>query len=175
LKRLIILILIGICLFAETKDGIAFANNPQKTTPYYEDHSKRVGYKSVDEAVKEFEKYCNCVVKLPTMILDEQFTHEFGAVYKDKKNSENIQLQIRFVNREMRNNILKIDIHTNPSDYEGNIYPLNNEQTGIYSEQNTFSVFVFEKNNLQYVVSIDKELTNLHSPQLLIDIANSIE
>ena len=167
------LLLFVIYLFVETNVGTAFAD-VQDTTPYFEDHSVRVGYKTVDEAVSEFEKNCDCVVKLPSMIPDLQFTHEFGAFYKDYKDRQKDLLQIRFVNREQKNNIFKIDVRPRKVSYEGKEYTLQDGTKGIYVEHHIFHVFVFEKNNLQYIVSIDKNVADIDPTEVLMAVANSI-
>ena len=173
MKKITLLLLFVFCLFIETSDGTVFANS-KETTPYFEDHSVRVGYKTVDEAVSEFEKSCDCVVKLPTMIPDLQFTHEFGAFYKDHKDRQKDLLQIRFVNREQKNNIFKIDVRPNIVSYEGKEYTLQDGSKGIYVEHHIFHVFVFEKNNLQYIVRIDKNVSDIDPSKVLMDIANSV-
>ncbi|QCR32334.1 carbon monoxide dehydrogenase [Lysinibacillus sp. SGAir0095] len=172
MNKIIPFLLVVISLFLS--DGTVFANT-QNTTPYFEDHSRRVGYKTVDEAVKEFENHCNCEVKLPAKIPEIPFTHEFGAFTKDEKNGVNDLLQIRFVNREMKNNLFKVDIRSNKLDYEGKEYLLQDGTKGMYFANHIFYFFVFEKNNLQYVVSIDKNVSDIDPPKVLLDIANSIE
>lgn len=167
------LILVLIIFLIITSDGTVFANT-HNTTPYYEDHSRRVGYKSINEAVMLFEKNCSCNVELPTEIPNIPFTHGFGAFYKDEIDGVNDLLQIRLVNREMRNNIFKIDIRSNILDFEGKEYTLQDGTTGIYFEHHIFYFFVFKKNNLQYILGLDKNVTNLDATEVLLDIANSI-
>lgn len=174
LNKIAILFFILIALFVETGDRTVFANT-HKTIPYFEDHSRRVGYKTVNEAVTEFEKHCNCEVKLPAMIPDILFTHEFGAFYKDEKHGKDDLLQIRFVNRELKNNIFKIDIRSNKVKYEGEKYTLQDGSEGVFFEHHIFNFFVIEKNNLQYIISIDKNVKGIDAPKVLLDVANSIK
>ncbi|PYF06773.1 carbon monoxide dehydrogenase [Ureibacillus chungkukjangi] len=174
MKKIFPLLLLFVMGFTiETGDEKVFANS-KETTPYYEDHSVRVGYKTVDEAVSEFEKNCDCVVKLPAMIPDLKFTHEFGAYYKDHKDRQKDLLQIRFVNREQKNNIFKIDVRPSKVSYEGKEYTLQDGSKGIYVEHHIFHVFVFEKNNLQYIVRIDKNASDIDPSKALMDVANSV-
>ncbi|WP_238602126.1 hypothetical protein [Lysinibacillus parviboronicapiens] len=88
----------------------------------------------------------------------------------------NDSLEIRFVNKDIRENIFKIDIRSlkNKLEFEGEKYTLQDGNKGIYIEHQLFSFFVFEKNNLQYMVGIHKKVANSATPEILVEIANSI-
>ncbi|MFC7687489.1 carbon monoxide dehydrogenase [Ureibacillus sp. GCM10028918] len=168
------IILLGISiLFLESTDGEVWAS-VQQTNPYFEDHSRRVGYKTVDEAVKEFERNCNCEVKLPTVMPEIAFTHGFSAIYDDKKNGVNQVLQIRFVNRKLKSNNFKIEIRKDKLGMKGEEVTLQDGTKGIYSENHLFTYLVFEKNNLQYQVGLDKNLANPDTIKVLMEVADSI-
>ena len=169
MKRLTFLLSLVCILVIFTNDGTVFAS-PPNTAPYFEENSRRVGYKTVKEAVKEFEEKCNCTVSLPTMLPDIPITHEFGAFYEKNK-----LLEIRFVNRKMKGNILKIEIRAVKVNFEGKEYTLQDGTKGIYIENSIFNILVVEKNNLQYSIAIGKKAPNIETPKTLIDIANSIE
>jgi len=174
LKKHLSYLLIVSSLFVAASNDTVFAANPN-TAPYFEEDSRRVGYKTVNEAVKDFEAHCKCEVKLPTEIPDIGFTHEFGAFYGEQKNGMKNLLEIRFVSRKMRDNIFKIDIRSDKSDFEGQEHTLQDGTKGIYFENPIFDFFAFEKNNLQYLISIGKKVQNIETPKVLIDVANSIE
>ncbi len=159
-------------LFLGTGAGKVMANS-QHTVPYYEDHSKRVGYKNVNEAVMEFEMDCKCGVKLPSLMPDITFTHEFASLYKDKIHGSNKILQVRFVNRKIKSNNFKIEVRKDKVDFEGTEYMLQGGTKGIYFKDNLYDYLAFEKNYLQYIVGLDRNVDNGNTVQVLIDIANT--
>ncbi|MFP3919166.1 carbon monoxide dehydrogenase, partial [Lysinibacillus telephonicus] len=169
-----LLLLLGFFIL-KGNSGTVYAN-PNDTPPSFEEQFREMGYKTVSEAVKEFEKHCNCSVKLPTMIPSIPFTHEFGKFYEDKEYEINDSLQIRFVHSKIGHNIFKIDICPlkNKLDFEGRKYTLQDGTKGIHFESDLFNFFVFEKNNLQYLIGIHNKATNIEIPEVLVDIANSI-
>lgn len=173
-KRLTVLLLLVSVLSATPTNITVLASTPD-TAPYFDEDSRRVGYKTVTEAVKDFESHCNCVVQLPEEIPDIAFTHEFGAFYPEQKNGMKNLLEIRFVSRKMKDNIFKIDIRSDKSTYEGQEYTLQDGTKGIYFENQVFKFFAFEKNNLQYLIGVGKKISNIEAPKVLIDVANSIE
>lgn len=170
-----LLLLLGLFIL-EGNNGTVYGSL-NDTPPSFEEQFREMGYKTVVEAVKDFEKHCNCGVKLPTMIPSIPFTHEFGEFYEDKEYKINDSLQIRLVNSEIRHNIFKIDIRPlkkNKLDFEGSKYTLQDGTNGIYFASDLFNFFVFEKNNLQYLIGIHNMAANIETPKVLIDIANSI-
>ncbi|MGE7667554.1 carbon monoxide dehydrogenase [Ureibacillus composti] len=176
LKKNSLFPLISFCILICALNYGTVNANPDYTTPSFEEQFREMGYKTVVEAVKEFENHCNCSVKLPTMIPSIPFTHEFGEFYEDKEYEINDSLQIRLVNSEIRNNIFKIDIRPlkNKLDFEGEKYTLQDGTEGVYFESHLFNFFVFEKYNLQYLIGIHNKAANIETPEVLVDIANSI-
>lgn len=173
IKRCTIILLSISLLFLGTRVGKVTASS-QHSVPYYEDHSKRVGYKNVNEAVMEFERDCKCEVKLPSFMPEIIFTHEFASLYKNKINGVNQILQIRFVNRKIKSNNYKIEIRKDKMEFEGVEYSLQGGAKGIYFRDNLFGYLAFEKNNLQYIVGLDRNVGNGDTLKVLIDVANSI-
>jgi hypothetical protein len=55
------------------------------------------------------------------------------------------------------------------------VYILQNGQKAIYMVYLLFNFFVFEKNNWQYMLGIDNRLSNKMTPEMLVEIANSID
>lgn len=110
------------------------------------------------------------------------FTHQFGKFYEDKKYNVNDALSIMFVNKEIKENIYKIEIRSiehkinfkDKLNFKGKEYTLLNDTKAIYFEDQLFNFFVFEKNNLQYLLGIYKEVTNTDTPYTLVKIANSL-
>ncbi|MFJ7737633.1 carbon monoxide dehydrogenase [Lysinibacillus sp. NPDC097287] len=157
--------------------------NPNDTPPSFEDGFTEVGYKSVKKAVKEFENHFKSNVKLPEILPSISFTHQFGRFFEDKNYKVNDSLEIRFVNKDIRENIFKIDIRLSKNklnfkdklNFNGKEYTLQDGTKAIYFEGRLFNFFVFEKNNLQYLLGIHNKVANAATPETLVRIANSIK
>ncbi|MFJ7916903.1 MULTISPECIES: carbon monoxide dehydrogenase [unclassified Lysinibacillus] len=151
--------------------------------PSFEEKFAEGGYISVEKSVKKFEYHCKCKVKLPQLMPPISFTHQFGKFYEDKKYNVNDALSIMFVNKEIKENIYKIEIRSienkisfkDKLNFKGKEYTLQDDTKAIYFEDQLFNFFVFEKNNLQYLLGIYKEVTNTDTPHTLVKIANSLK
>ncbi|MEG0259273.1 MAG: carbon monoxide dehydrogenase [Lysinibacillus sp.] len=173
LKKLYYVIsLFSIVFIFSTIEGV-YAN-PQ--TPSFEGKFSEAGYKSVENAVKDFENHDNFKVRLPTILPSISYTHNFGKFYLDKEYSVNDALHIMFVNEDIKENIFKIDIRSlnNKLDFEGKDYTLQDGTKGIYFEHQLFNFFVFEKYDLQYMLGINKKVADKVTPESLVEMANSI-
>lgn len=110
------------------------------------------------------------------MLPSISFTHQFGRFFYDS-------LEIRFVNKDIRENIFKIDIRPSKNklyfkdklNLNGKEYTLQDGTKGIYFEDRLFNFFVFEKNNLQYMFGIYNKIANTETPDILVRIANTID
>lgn len=171
-KKLYLLIL-AIVIFLSNKIYAAEQNSP----PSFEEGYEEVGYKSVEEAVEEFENHFQCKVELPEMAPPISFTHQFGRFYEDKRYKMNDNLGFMFVNEDQRKNIFKIDVRpvNNKITFDGKEYVLQYGGKGIYFESHIFNFFVFEKNNLQYLLGIHREMSDMKTPDMLVRIADSVK
>lgn len=173
--------IISIIILFSAKEGVIA--NPQNTPPSFEEKFTEVGYKSIETSVKEFENHFECDVKLPQIMPSISFTHKFGRFYEDKEYSMNDSLQIMFVNKDLSENIYKIDIRSlknklsfkDKLNFKGKEYTLQDGSKAIYFEDHLFNFFVFEKNNLQYILGIYKKVSNTETPDTLVRIANSVK
>ena len=177
LKKIVSFILISsLFLVINTGTGISKA---QTQVPSFEEQSRKAGYKTVIEAIKEFEGHCKCEVILPTMLPSIPFTHQFGRTYIDKEGGKNDSLEIRFLNRKERDTVFKIDIRLDiidfKKDFEGKEYTLEDGNKGFYFENHLFNFFVFEKGELQYLLGISKKVKNMEPQKVLLEIANSVK
>ncbi|MED3799217.1 carbon monoxide dehydrogenase [Lysinibacillus capsici] len=144
--------------------------------PTFEEKFDEAGYQSVEAAVKEFEQHYS-KVKLPTVLPPFSITHKFGRFYKDPLYGMNDSLNILYVHNEMKQHIFNIDIRPiQPKvSFSGKAYTLQDGRQGIYFEHLLFNFFVFEERNLQYLLGIYKDSTNQETPNLFVQIANSIK
>ncbi|WP_397538663.1 hypothetical protein [Rummeliibacillus pycnus] len=111
------------------------------------------------------------------------FTHKFGSIYEDKQYNMNHSLYIMYVNKDVRENIYKIDIRPliNKINFKdklnrnGKEFTLQDRSKAIYFESPQFIFLIFEKNDLQYLLGIYREVSNVETPETLVRIANSVE
>lgn len=174
-----IISIICIIVFLSTNES-TYANS--NTPPSIEEMHTQVGYKSVEEAVKEFENHFKRDIKLPKIKPSIPFTHEFGRFYEDKKYNINDFLEIKFINKNLRENNYKLDIRPSKNKVvfknkeTQQLYTLQSGQKAIYyTGSQLFNILVFEKDNWQYILGIDKRISNEVTPEILVQIANSIE
>ncbi|WP_342443439.1 carbon monoxide dehydrogenase [Lysinibacillus sp. FSL K6-0075] len=161
-----------IFLIYQTIDHVSAHPQP----PTFEEKFDEAGYQSVEAAVKEFEQYYT-KVKLPTVLPPFSITHKFGRFYKDHEDGINDALNLLYVHNEMKQHIFKIDIRPiqQKLSFSGKAYTLQDGSQGIYFEHRLFNFFVFEENHLQYLLSIYKDVTNHETPNLFVQIANSVK
>lgn len=166
--------IVSIIILFSVNEGVHA--NPKNALPSFEERFAEVGYKPVEESVKEFENYFKRDVKLPEIMPSISFTHKFGRFYEDKKYKANDSLGIMFVNKDLSENVYKIDIRPleNKLSFEGEEHTLRDGSKAIYFEDQLFNFLVFEENNLQYILGIHKRVSNIKTPETLIRIANSV-
>ncbi|MGG0657245.1 carbon monoxide dehydrogenase [Rummeliibacillus pycnus] len=176
------LILFLLVIFG-VKIGTVSANTKDSPPPSIEETFSEAGFKTVEESVEEFENYFECDVELPRMTPSISFTHRFGRFYEDKQYNMNHSLAIRFVNKDIRENIYKIDIRPlknkinfkDKLNLNGKEFTLQDGSKAIYFESHQFNFLVFEKNDLQYLLGIYRKVPNTVTPESLVKIANSIK
>ncbi|SDM42385.1 hypothetical protein SAMN05443253_103260 [Bacillus sp. OK048] len=148
--------------------------------PSYEEFFPEIGYKTAEEAIREFEQHFKQDLKLPLRIPPIAFTHSFGR-FNDLDGDNNDSLEIAFVNEKSPENHYKIDIRHLKNKItlrdKGNqqIYTLKNGQKAIFIVERIPNILVFEKDNWQYMLGIDKRIGSKVTPEILVEIANSID
>lgn len=172
-KKLYLLIPVIVILLSNKGISAAEQNSP----PSFDELYKEFGYTSIEEAVKEFENHFHCKVELPEMAPPISFTHQFGRFVEDKRYKVNDNLGIMFVNEDQRRNIFKIDIRPahNKLILEGKEYVLQYGGKGIYIVSSGYHFYVFEENNLQYLLGFPQEASDVVTPDKLVRIADSVK
>lgn len=164
------------CLFFSENIGNANANGkPQPIEQVYTE----IGYKTVQEAVNEAEMHFNQKLKLPLRIPPIEFTHHFGR-FSDLEGEINDSFDVEFISDKSPENHYKIDVR--PVKYKIQIrnkhvlgvYGLKNDNKATFMSISSFNVLVFERDNWQYILSIDKKTADKVTPEKLVEIANSI-
>jgi hypothetical protein len=166
-------------LICVSVNGAAIANKNDKPQPYEEIYPE-IGYETVEEAVKRFEKYFKQRLKLPLRVPPISFTHHFGRFNHSNGDKDN-SFDMEYVSDISPENHYKIDVRPLKSkilirdkDVLG-VYKLKNKNESILMNISGFNVLVFERDNWQYMLSIDKRVSDLVTPEILVEIANSID
>ena len=176
MSRTVYLFLVSFCTLFLLTLHVSAKDKPSS----YEKIYPEIGYKSVEKAVSDFEQHFNQKLKLPLRVPPISFTHHFGR-FSDSKYEGNDSFEVTLINDQLSENHYKIDIRPLKyklplrEKYVVKAYELKNGIVATYMSISGFNVLVFERDNLQYMLSIDKRVSNKVTPETLVDIANSID
>ena len=176
MNKTISLFFISFCLLI---CGTVYANALDKSSPYEKIYPE-IGYKTVEEALNDFEQHFNRRLKLPLRVPPISFTHYFGR-FNDLDGDINDSFEVTLISDQASQNHYKINVR--PIKYKIpikdkyilNTFGLNNGSEATYMAISGFNVLVFEKDDWQYMLSIDKRASDKVTPQTLVEIANSID
>lgn len=140
-----------------------------------------VGYKTVGEALNESEEHFKREIALPIQMPPLSFTHFFGR-FSNLEGNKNDHLEITFLHEKSPEN--QYDIRILPIGHKlefkekhiDQTFTLNDGQDAIYSTKaEGFILFAFEKHGWQYILSIDRRIADKVSPEVFVEIANSVQ
>lgn len=138
-----------------------------------------IGYKSVEEALDDCEAHFNKNIALPYKLPPIEFTHYFGRCTNDL--GINNSFEVEYIN-ENSTNPKKYMIRLRPREHGIEFRKEHIQQTynlnkgkALYVTKpvNGFNLLVFERDGWQYTLSIDKDVSEQVSPEVLLEIANS--
>ncbi|MEO4052703.1 hypothetical protein [Solibacillus sp. CAU 1738] len=140
------------------------------------------GYKTIGEAVQDFESHYNQKLKLPLRVPPISFTHHFGR-FSNLEGDINDSLDMKLISDQSPENQFSINVrHIKYKIDFGNkhiteVYKLNNGIEAKYIElpNSGFNMLVFEIDNWQYTFDIDRRVAEKVTPDILVQIANSID
>jgi hypothetical protein len=140
-----------------------------------------IGYTGIHQALKDSSIHFNRNIELPVELPPIAFTHSFARV-GDIEDKPNDKLEIKYINKDIPQNHYKIFVQPVKYgiDFRDNLFDqkikLNDGNEALYSTKavRSFNLLVFEKNGFQYVLSVDKRISNKVTPEILVEIANSI-
>ena len=175
LTRIIWLLSISFCLLFFVTVYAAAKDEPRS----YEEIYSEIGYKTVEEALNDFEQHFQKSLKLPMRIPPLSFTHYFGR-FNDSDGDKNDSFEVTFINDKSTKNHYKIDVR--PIQYKLPIkekyvletFELKNGNEAVYMTFSGFNILVFERDDWQYMLNIDKRVSNKIPVEALLEIANSI-
>ena len=146
----------------------------------YEEIYPEIGYKTMEDALEDYEQHFKQKPKLPLRVPPISFTHQFGR-FSDVDGTNNNSFEVVFINDQLSENHYKIDIrpiqHNIPirDNYVIETFELKNGNVATYMTISGFYVLVFERDDWQYMLSIDKRVSDKVTAETLLDIANSID
>jgi hypothetical protein len=140
-----------------------------------------IGFKEVSVALQESNDHFKGIISLPVQIPPLAFTHSFGRL-SDLNGEINDGFEIEYRHKDQPKNHYMIWIK--PVKYGLPIKSDQIEQTielkdgskAIYVTKinRGFNLLIFEKNGWQYVLNINKAVSDQVTPQILSEIANSV-
>jgi len=191
MKRAYLIYLLIISFFNSNIYVHATANT-QTDIPPFEKPYLEIGFKSVEEALKECEIHNQRELHLPIKLPPVQFTHHLGRCIKDK-NNHNDELNIEYLHEAHGEYHYMIDIRPieqriNITKFKRNkkLYKLSDGSHAIYFTTKRilygggsmfnggFNILVFEKNGWQYWLAIDTRIENQVTADILVEIAESV-
>ncbi|WP_404458920.1 hypothetical protein [Sutcliffiella horikoshii] len=162
--------------------SFSFVAKASYTSEEFQESLFEIGYKSIYEALNEGNEYFNQEIVLPVQLPPVAFTHSFGR-FENLDGEVNDKYDIEYVNKDTPHNHYKISIQPVKYgiDFRGNLIDqrikLSDGNEAIYSTKavNGFNVLVFEKDKFQYILSVDKRISDIATHEILAEIANSIK
>jgi hypothetical protein len=141
-----------------------------------------IGFKEVSVALEESNDHFKGDIPLPVQIPPIAFTHAFGRL-SDLNGKINDGFEIEYRHKDKPKNHYMIWVK--PVKYGLPIRHDQIDQTiqlkdgskAIYSSKISrgFDLLIFEKNGWQYVLNINKAVSDQVPPQILSEIANSVD
>ncbi|WP_449536311.1 hypothetical protein [Ferdinandcohnia sp. Marseille-Q9671] len=160
-------------------NGTTYANSNNKTRTIEEQYTE-LGYVSVDEAIRDFEKHYKQDLELPLRVPPIPFTHIFGR-FNNLEGSQNDSFEMEFISEDSSElhffidvRLAKNGIHLNDRDVE-KVFKLKNGEIASYINVRGANVFVFKRDKWQYLFSVNQRISDKVTPEELVQIANSIE
>ena len=146
----------------------------------FEKGYSEIGYKEVNIALQESDDHFKRDIALPTQLPPVTFTHNFGR-FSNLEGNANDEFEITYINKDLTQNHYQIRVK--PVKYKlefreeqiDQIIKLKDESEAIYSTKNPLDLLAFEKDGWQYILLIDKRISDKVTKEVLVEIANSIK
>lgn len=147
----------------------------------FEEIFTKGGYKTIEAALEEFEDRYKQKLKLPLRVPPINFTHHFGQFIRSN-DSINDSFEVKFISDQIPENHFKINVRPIQQNmdfdkFNTKILKLSNGSEAKYMvvPNFPFNFLVFEKDQWQYISSIDKRVSATVTAEVMVQIANSID
>ncbi|QED50034.1 hypothetical protein FSZ17_06910 [Cytobacillus dafuensis] len=161
--------------------SISYGAKANYTSEEFQKSLFDIGFKEVNVALQESKDHFKKDIGLPIQIPPIEFTHIFGRL-SDLDGDINDGFEIEYRHKDKPKNHYMIRVK--PLTYGLPIREEHIDQTlklkdgskAIYSTKiaRGFNLLVFEKKGWQYVLNINKAVSDQATPEILVEIANSV-
>ncbi|WP_419887652.1 hypothetical protein ACN6MT_19705 [Neobacillus niacini] len=161
--------------------SFSFVANANYTSEEFQQSFFKIGYKGIYEALDENNKHFKQSIALPVQLPSITFTHGFGR-FSNLDGESNDKLEINYLNKDVPQNHYKIFVQPVKyglefrEDLIDQRLKTKDGNEALYSTKavRDFNLLVFKKNEFQYILSVDKRISDKVTPELLVEIADSI-
>lgn len=140
-----------------------------------------IGFKEVHAALQESKNHFKKDIALPVQIPPIEFTHSFGRLIDlDGDINDGFEIEYWHINKPENHYMIWVK----PVEYGlsirkehmDQIVKLKDGSRAIFSTHiaRGFNLLVFEKDGWQYVLNINKAVSDKVAPEILVEIANSV-
>ncbi|KOP70254.1 hypothetical protein AMS59_20745 [Lysinibacillus sp. FJAT-14745] len=178
-RFLIVLLLTGALINISINETVnaQSSDSPQPLEEFF----PKIGYKTVESALKDFEQHYKKELKLPLRVPPISFTHRFGR-FNNLDGDMNDTFELTMISDQFPQNHFKIDVrpvqHKIPfKKYISKVLKLKNGSDAAYinNPRFGFNMLVFERDGWQYMFGVDRDVSDKVTSEVLIEIANSID
>ncbi|WP_343206510.1 hypothetical protein [Bacillus sp. B15-48] len=140
-----------------------------------------IGFKEVNAALQESKEHFKKDIALPVQIPPIEFTHSFGRLSdSDGDINDGFEVEYRHINKPKNHYMImirpvKYGLKFTKEHIDQNL-KLKDGSQAVYSTNMAegFNLFIFDKNGWQYILSINKHVSDRVTPEILVEIANSV-
>ncbi|MFJ7937060.1 hypothetical protein ACIQYG_00830 [Peribacillus sp. NPDC096622] len=165
--------------FYFTFTGTTYASNDSKE---FEKSLSEIGYTSVHQALQDSNKHFNHTISLPIQLPPVPFTHNYGR-FNNPKGKINDGFEVEYFNKGLSENHYMIRVRPVENrikfkkGFIDQTFKLNDGNTAIYSAKasSVINLLIFEKDGWQYMLSVDKRISDKVTSETLVEIANSVK
>ncbi|MCM3390716.1 hypothetical protein M3649_21790 [Ureibacillus chungkukjangi] len=174
MNKFILLLLMSTVICGTLYIGKVNANSHYQPRTIEENYLE-IGYKSVGEALRDYEHHYKEELQLPLRVPPVVYTHVFARTIEGDKGD---LFEMEFINEKSNENNFLICVAPKDAfeilDKEViNKFKLKGGNTAYLLDYGRGILLIFEKDNLQYRFSIDKRISEKITPEILVQIANS--
>ena len=161
--------------------SISYGAKANYTSEEFQKSLFDIGFKKVNAALQESKEYFKKDIALPVQIPPIEFTHSFGRISDSNGDiNDGFEVEYRHINKPKNHYMIWVK----PVKYGLSIrderidktLKLKDGSKAIYSTKfaRGFNLLVFEKSRWQYVLSINKAVSDQVTTEILVEIANSV-
>lgn len=161
--------------------SISYGAKANYTSEEFQKSFFDIDYKEVYDALQESNEHFKRDIALPVQIPPIDFTHNFGRLSDlDGDINDGFEIEYRHIKKPQNHYMIwvkpvKLGLPIR-KEHIDQTFQLKDGSKAIYSTKiaREFNLLVFEKNGWQYVLNINKAVSDQVKPEILVEIANSV-